>query len=528
VPADVTLTLEFYPGSDPARKETFTTSGKADRLGLFVGPERYVFKEEGEYFSRVEARYTARDGTLWMGSLWGAMVVASKDSPLVAHGRRGYMRNGTALTGKARFALGREGGAESGETHFLYYPYYGGDVMYIASSMDHRNYIYPIFSMAFTDGFIPYGGGYGVHPLYPLFPTTPSRWSPFCFPEAVDRIGYFYADGWRPGVCGRHIIGTNQLMNSYWSTSPSFLGGQMHVSENGDLPGDYYRYTGGVVYRDLKTKKSRYGIYAAMGVVTRKGEKNNRIVEACAEPLFTLDERTHYLFLGGGILPVPGMILLEGVAAPAGGAANPPVPADLETVVFAPSGKKWTHRLKANRIGVFPRSRETATRLIEPGVWRARQKLSYKGKTGDVLGSDDGEYVFFVAPKDPKKHFELEVELPPFSRVEPGRAVKISGVLPEDVADGTLHYSTITPGFILEEGSLAVAFGGYTYLFDPWQTGKRLPFYDTVDHLTGRPALSDTVIINLFFEGTRKNGEKVYGSKVLVLRGDLVINAHVE
>ncbi len=131
----------------------------------------------------------------------------------------------------------------------------------------------------------------------------------------------------------------------------------------------------------------------------------------------------------------------------------------------------------------------------------------------------------FVAPRDPKKHFELDVKLPPFSRVEPGRAVKISGALPEDVTDGTLHFSTLTPGFILEEGSLPAAFGGFTYLFDPWETGKRLPFFDTVDRLTGRPALSDTVIINLFFEGTRENGEKVFGTKVLVMRGDLVINA---
>ncbi|MHC5081387.1 MAG: hypothetical protein ACYTHN_20475, partial [Planctomycetota bacterium] len=156
------------------------------------------------------------------------------------------------------------------------------------------------------------------------------------------------------------------------------------------------------------------------------------------------------------------------------------------------------------------------------------QKLSFKGKTGDVLGSGDGEYTFFVAPREKKDHFELEVELPTFSRVEPGRAVKISGVLPEAVADGTLHYSTITPGFILEEGSIPAAFGGFTYLFDPWETGKRLPFFDTVDHLTGRPCLSDTVIINLFFEGTKENGEKIYGTKVLVMRGNMVINAYVE
>jgi hypothetical protein len=438
------------------------------------------------------------------------------------------MRDGNSQPGRARFELAEEGGAESGVTHALYYPYHQGDVMYVTSGMDHKNYIYPILSMSFSDGFIPYGGGFGVHPLYPLFPTTPSGLSPFCFPKEVDRIAYFYADGWRPGVSGRHVIGTAQLMNSYWSTSPSFLGRQMHVSENGDLPGDYYRYTGGVVYRDLKSGKCSYGIYSSMGVVTAPGENNNRIVGPCTEPLFSLNGREHWLFLGGGVLPVPGMILLQGGVAPAGGAANPPVPAELKTTVIAPSGKTWDYALRANRIGVFPRSRDTLTSLTEPGVWRAKQSLEYKGKTGDVLGSKDGEYSFFVAPKDREIHFELDVELPPFMMVGPGQAVKLSGVLPEDVTSGTLHYSTITPGCILEEGSVPSEFGGYCYIFDPWETGKRLPFFDTVDHLTGKPMLSDTVVFNLFFEGKKENGEKVFGTKVVVMRGNLVINAKVK
>jgi len=317
-------------------------------------------------------------------------------------------------------------------------------------------------------------------------------------------------------------------MNSYWSTSPSVLGNQMHTSENGDLPGDYYRNTGGVVYRNLKTGETRYAVYASMAVVTPEGTDNNRVVAPGSEPLFTLNGREHYLFLGGGVLPVPGMILLEGGGAPAGGASNPPVPADLETTVTSPSGRAFVYRLKANKIGVFPRSPGNVTRLTEPGVWKARQKLAYAGKTGDVLGSLDGEYAFYVAPKNPARCFEIDLDLPPFSRVQPGQAVLVSGTLPDDVAEGVVHYTIISPGVIVEEGSIPAEEGRFRYVFDPWTLGERLPFYDTMNHLTGRPVLADTLVFNLFFEGKRENGKKVWGVKVFAMRGDKVINANVK
>ena len=66
---EVSIDIDFYPGSDPARKEHFHTVGRANRLGLYVAPDRYVFKEPGEYFSRMEARYYDRDGRL---CIWGA------------------------------------------------------------------------------------------------------------------------------------------------------------------------------------------------------------------------------------------------------------------------------------------------------------------------------------------------------------------------------------------------------------------------------------------------------------------------
>ena len=77
---------------------------------------------------------------------------------------------------------------------------------------------------------------------------------------------------------------------------------------------------------------------------------------------------------------------------------------------------------------------------------------------------------------------------------------------------------------ILEEGTGLVAAGAFCYEFDPWETGRRIPFYDTVNHLTGRPTLSDTVIFNLFLVGRKMDGTRVYGHRVVAMRGDTVIN----
>jgi len=523
VPADVSLTIEFYPESDAARRQVFSVSGKANSLGLFVSPKPYAFPGPGEYFSRIEASYRDGEGRLWKGCLWGANVVAPADAPLVVRGSTGYMRNGGYVETEARFALGEEGSEETGLIHFLYYPFNAGDVLYVASTMDHRNAIFPHFTMEFSDGFVPYGGLLGRLPYYPVFPTTASGNSPFCFPKGINRLAYFYADAWRPGISGRHVIGCAQSMNTYWSTSPSLLGRQFHTCENADLPGDFYRFTGGLVYRDLETGKASYGIYHSMGQVTPKGTKNNRVTAPCEEPLMTLDGREIWLFLGGGVLPIPGVFLSEGGASAVGGAVNPPVTADLETRVISPSGVESAFTLKANAFGIFPRGQKNAA-LGEPGVWTATQRLSHAGKTGDVLGTRDGKYHFYVLPKEPGRFFLLNVDLPSISRIEPGKAVRFAGTLPADLADGTLYWTVISPGVILEEGSRPVSGGTFECAFDPWATGRRIPFYDTMDCLTGLPLLCDTVLVSLFVSGKRKDGTPAFGAKLVPIRGDLVLN----
>src|SRR6185503_978824 len=77
VPADVALRVRLG-----ARSMTFT--GKANRFGHFAPAGWFGMSEAGEYRIDVVARYGQ-----WMGTRsWGG-VVAPRDTPIVAHGRRG-------------------------------------------------------------------------------------------------------------------------------------------------------------------------------------------------------------------------------------------------------------------------------------------------------------------------------------------------------------------------------------------------------------------------------------------------------
>ncbi len=525
VPAEMKITVEHYPYSDPARKDTFTVAGKALPYGLYAPDRTYVFKEPGEYFSHIEGTYTDPEGRLWMGSTYGACVAAPKDSLLLAHGRGYFMANGQVLRDDPRYADIGEGDLENNIEQYLFYPYHSGDVMYVASTMDFKNQIYPLLTMEFRDGLVPYGPSYSFDPKQtPIFSLHSRGWNSHCYPEGIEKTAYFYTDSWRPGVNGRHVVGDGLMMNTYWPTSPSILGNQNHVCQNGDLPGDFYKFTGGVVYRDLRSNVNRYAIYSSFGVVIPKGSNANRVVEFGKEPLFSLCGRDHYMFLGGGVLPVPGLCLIEGGRAPAGGACNPPVPATLDSEIESPSGKVHAFKLQANLIGIFPRGLEYTAPLTEPGIWKARHKLRYGGREGDVLGTGAGEYPLYVLPSDRSRIVDFSIESPPMFKIRPDEELRLHGVVPPEVVEGEIHYTTVSPGLIMDFGSRKLVSGRFVYKFFPKEMSYCYSFYDYMNYMSGKPELCDTVVITMFLEGKNGKGEKVFGTRMVVLRGETVMN----
>ncbi len=89
VPAEVTIEISHYPDGDPGRLESHTISGTANRFGYFASDQAWRPTEHGEYRVDVTASYLDPiDGALWMGSRSSASIVATPDTPLVAHGER--------------------------------------------------------------------------------------------------------------------------------------------------------------------------------------------------------------------------------------------------------------------------------------------------------------------------------------------------------------------------------------------------------------------------------------------------------
>ena len=84
----------------------------------------------------------------------------------------------------------------------------------------------------------------------------------------------------------------------------------------------------------------------------------------------------------------------------------PPLPSRIEIVVTSPSGQTRTIAGRANRIGWFHDPSLDFT-VAESGVWGARVRIVFDGQisagrvvepypAGDVLGSRDGEFYFYV------------------------------------------------------------------------------------------------------------------------------------
>ena len=83
------MSIDHYVNGDPAKRESFTTSGRANQFGYFVADKTWKPEAHGEYIVRVTATYTDPiDGTVWMGTRAGASIVATPNTSLVAHGER--------------------------------------------------------------------------------------------------------------------------------------------------------------------------------------------------------------------------------------------------------------------------------------------------------------------------------------------------------------------------------------------------------------------------------------------------------
>jgi hypothetical protein len=165
-------------------------------------------------------------------------------------------------------------------------------------------------------------------------------------------------------------------------------------------------------------------------------------------------------------------------------------------------------------------------------VWKAKVRITFDGitsagqvqppfPTGDVLGSREGEFFFYVV-----QGAAAPLGVAASAAGQPGAAAPTQFLRPADgpvtftvspppgLHDAQLTYTTTMPGFILEEGTTAAM----TYTYDAPRLAKDFPNLDLYD-ADGR-AGADTVTISLLLSGTDSAGKRQHFARQIVIQGE--------
>lgn len=219
-PCDVEIDVAFAPGSSRNLRR-WTLRSRSNRFGHFQPFESIRFSEPGEY--RIDMTALCRDDQqrLAMGArTWGG-VVASPESSIIAHGRRGI---DSMPSPRPQWFFRSQTAANPIPQSHVFFPFHSGDATWMQKSDatitaitfqeqtpgELTTLLRPrwnndtIFDVRAADGEIP------------LFSSRPDGIDPIVDPTKVDVWGYSYRSVQRPGVRVREQIVEDQLPSLYW------------------------------------------------------------------------------------------------------------------------------------------------------------------------------------------------------------------------------------------------------------------------------------------------------------------------
>jgi hypothetical protein len=581
LPAHVNLTIRHFPDSDPGRVQVYIAEGFANRFGYFAPPDPpIVLNEPGEYRLDLTADYVdPATGELTMGAAtWGGVVMTPpENAQLVAHGRRGS-DNHSAIPGQWFVFCDPDlqPPLVKNSTPHLLNPYLNGDILWSYDTFLHKNPeclgdallmsasiqdTVGAVATAITERYnriaspVALPGNFEQRAQageLPLFSSTISGRPVSLAPEEADQVAYAYLSSQRPGVRVRESVAEDRQGSGYWRLD-SMYDNQPSVGVEGDLPNDFKYQFVGVVYRDLESGLSEYLGQASGWVHLPYSDiTGSRVMPpfsgpgnggwpTTGGPLMTLQGKAIHMF----ILPTgvrPGAVLQVGDQFNFAGHLMPTLDSRVEVEVTAPSGQTHFVSGRANPVGYFYNPQDSFV-LDEAGRWMASVQVWHDGQigsgeqvncdpaapfdpqrpcpAGDVLGSANGRYAFYVVPAASPR---LAVTTPAPGRLtfEQGvTPITISGSIPTGVSNAVVDYTISMPGFILAEGQAQITGGVFSLTFDPAALHNDFPNLD----LTGRhgrlPGLADTFSFGLLLTG-RQGGEKVYLATTLTIQGDQV------
>lgn len=584
LPAYVNLTIQHYPFSDPNQMQIHAVEGWANRFGTFAPDDSPItLGQPGEYRLDLFAEYVdAESGEMYAaGATWGGVVMTPPDNAqLIAHGRRGSDNFADIPDKWFLFCdISLDPPLIDGEAPHLYNPYLNGDIIWSydkavnnnpeclgdalfmnGSVQDTIGTVEAAITARYQRAFYPLAAPGTFQKRVqagslPLFSSTSSGRPVSIFPQETDQIAYSYSSSQRPGVRVRETVSEEAQGSGYWRLN-SMYDNQPGVGVEGDLPNDFKFQYVGIVYRDILSGFNEYlGHGSGWFHLPYSDTVGSRVMPPFSGPgnggwptdggpLLTLKGQPIHMF----IMPTgvrPGTVMQMGERFDFAGHLMPALDSRLLVTVTAPSGVTRIVDGRANPIGYFYDPGDGFS-LDEPGRWTAKVNVWHDGQigsgemvdcdpalpfdplkpcpSGDVLGSANGSYAFYVVPAASAR---LEVNSPLPGRLVHGTEVApivISGTIPGGTTNPLVDYTISMPGFILEEGQAQINGDHFSLIFDPMALNANFPNID----LNGRdgfiPGLADTFSFGLLLTG-ENGGVPLYQATTLTIQGDQV---HVE
>ncbi len=575
VPADVTASIKFYPALQPAAVQTSEYRGRAQRFGYFFPPATQPplrFPEAGEYLFEIFATYRDRDGRLFMGNMRNASVVLPPEPNLKVMGLPpNYYSRSFDL------AIGLDGNSSMGQSAVLL-PRNSGDTTYLAGNStsfqiimtsleveEPTGYLGDFLRRRFPPALLRLGrspapanafasrpnlfpgcqeqirhfasSNDGVHNLA-LLSATAEGYSPREYPEQVAQRGYFYMASSRPGFPVFFTIADSTVADNYWKNGFGDYMGTIGAARQGDQPGDVSWTIASGFFADPVGGRTFAGAYSSGGATLPRGGVDRYRTEPFGAPVARINGRDVELYAGVG--PSPGTLYETGAVKGIGSIAVPMVAHNVQIDVHQPDGTVRECRGRADALGNYVCPGGPLV-LAQPGVYRVFTRFEENGHVGTCAGAPGGWYKFYVVAENSPFRVVFGPQLP--RRVAYDGVFEVTGQVEPPLASGTVHYSFVTPGMLLDEGEQPLDRGRFHFRFYPHEMGAQfsnltdfrgrfnkrgfafalLDIWSTLFKGYRERMLSDTIEVVVFVDGRQADGTPVTAGGKFVLRGEQVV-----
>ena len=560
LPAEVNVHVTLYPLDGSEAIEAHFGPVEADRYGYFTFDDSdFQFETPGEYVIDYEARYTDAQGRLWAGSLRSAGVVASPESPLIAHGQRGVYGYSGTLSADYRPAWFNSALYPSNDAENVYpnYPYHKGDVVVVDDSVQvgvhpalHVQDLTGVYS-DWLSGTVPnYVSSFGLSldrlvaidelPVLPVLAAgTQGKYGPSLLPDYTVNDAYAYISAVRPDVTVRQfVLGNDDNALSYHWDSDDPYNQQIGVGVDGDRPGDYTFLFGGIVIRNPEAGLRDILPYAALAVTSDEpggvyppyrgaagGDIGKPLMTVRGEPIdiFFHPTGTH-----------PGQVMTVGDELVIAGHVAPTLQSEVQVRVVSPGGDIHGFSGLSNTLGYYYNPVNNLT-LTEPGVWSVQITTRPVGvssagtvtgqiPTGGVLGAENRTFSIFILPEsetDTALSWSRGGDVD--SEYRPGIPFNFGVNVPGGWMDIEAYQVISTPSYILEAGLARILGSTVSYQFGPVTLARDFPNLEAEARGEGASA-SDVVTMTFAITGTDTNGNFAIRTRTLTILHDRLVS----